>query len=67
MRFYVKSVGSSITLVNIDTGDKFTVSTTAIEKLFCELPAQGEVWDYRASRLDDVTDAFRKWEAVRQA
>jgi hypothetical protein len=67
MRFYVKSVGSSITLVNIDTGDKFTVSATAIEKLFGELPAQGEVWDYRASRLDDVTDAFRKWEAVRQA
>jgi hypothetical protein len=67
MRFYVKSVGSSITLVNIDTGDKFTVSATAIEKLFGELPTQGEVWDYRASRLDDVTDAFRKWEAVRQA
>jgi len=53
--------------VNIDTGDKFAVSATAIEKLFGELPAQGEVWDYRASRLDDVTDAFRKWEAVRQA
>jgi hypothetical protein len=67
MRFYVKSVGTNIALVNIDTGDKFAVSATAIEKLFGELPAQGEVWDYRASRLDDVTDAFRKWEAVRQA
>jgi hypothetical protein len=67
MRFYVKSVGSSITLVNIDTGDKFTVSATAIEKLFGELPAQGEVWDYRASRLDDIAETFRKWQAVQQA
>jgi len=67
MRAYVKAVGTSVTLVDIDSGDKFTVSATAIEKLFGELPAQGEVWDYRASRLDDVAESFRKWQVVQQA
>jgi hypothetical protein len=67
MRFYVKSVDSNITLVDIDSGNKFSVSAAAIQKLFGELPAQGEVWDYRASRLDDVAESFRKWQVVQLA
>jgi hypothetical protein len=67
MRVYVKSVDSNVTLVDIDTGNKFSVSANAIQKLFGELPAQGEVWDYRASRLDDVTESFRRWQVVQQA
>jgi len=67
MRVYVKSVGTNITLVDIDSGDKFSVPATALQKLFGELPAQGEVWEYRASRLDDIAEAFRKWQAVQQA
>jgi len=67
MRVYVKSVGTSVTLVDIDSGEKFSVPASALQKLFGELPAQGEVWDYRASRLDDISETFRKWQAVQQA
>jgi len=67
MRFYVKSVGSSITLVDIDTGDKFSVAATALQKLFGVVPQQDEVWEFRAARLDDIAEAFKKWQAVQQA
>ena len=67
MRAYVKSVGTDVTLVDIDTGDKFTVSASAIQKLFGEVPNEGDVWDYRAARLDDIAEVFRKWQAVQQA
>jgi hypothetical protein len=67
MRFYVKSVGTSVTLVDIDSGEKFSVSAGALQKLFGTVPQEGEVWDYRASRLDDIAETFRKWQAVQQA
>ena len=67
MRAYVKSVGTDVTLVDIDTGDKFTVSASAIQKLFGEVPKEGDVWDYRAARLDDIAETFRKWQSVQQA
>jgi len=67
MRVYVKSVGTSVTLVDIDTGEKFTVSANALQKLFGVVPQEGEVWDYRASRLDDIAEVFRKWQTVQQA
>ena len=67
MRFYVKSVGTNITLVDIDTGDKFSVPASALQKLFGVTPQQDEVWEYRAARLDDVAESFRKWQVVQQA
>jgi hypothetical protein len=56
-----------VTLVDIDTGDKFTVSANSLQKLFGVVPQEGEVWDYRASRLDDIAETFRKWQVVQQA
>ena len=67
MRFYVKSVGTNIALVDIDTGDKFSVPAGAFQKLFGVVPAQDEVWEFRASRLDDIAESFRKWQVVQQA
>jgi len=67
MRAYVKSVGTNVTLVDIDTGEKVTVSANALQKLFGVVPQEGEVWDYRAVRLDDIAETFRKWQAVQQA
>ena len=67
MRAYVKSVGTNVTLVDIDTGEKFTVSANALQKLFGVVPQEGEVWDYRASRLDDIAETFRRWQVVQQA
>ena len=67
MRAYVKAVGSNVTLVDIDTGEKFTVSANALQKLFGVVPQEGEVWDYRASRLDDIAETFRRWQVVQQA
>jgi len=67
MRAYVKAVGTNVTLVDIDTGDKFVVSASAIQKLFGEVPKEGDVWDYRAARLDDIAETFRKWQSVQQA
>ena len=67
MRAYVKSVGTSVTLVDIDTGEKFTVSANSLQKLFGVVPQEGEVWDYRGARLDEVAEAFRKWQVVQQA
>ena len=67
MRAYVNSVGTNVTLVDIDTGDKFTVSANSLQKLFGVVPQEGEVWDYRASRLDDIAETFRKWQVVQQA
>jgi hypothetical protein len=54
-------------MVDIDSGDKFAVPATALQKLFGVVPQEGEVWDYRASRLDDIAEAFKKWQAVQQA
>ena len=67
MRAYVKSVGTNVTLVDIDTGEKVTVSANALQKLFGVVPQEAEVWDYRAVRLDDIAETFRKWQAVQQA
>ena len=67
MRAYVKSVGTNVTLVDIDTGEKATVPTTVLQKLFGVVPQQDEVWEFRAARLDDVAETFRKWQAVQQA
>ena len=67
MRAYVKSVGTSVTLVDIDTGEKFTVSATSLQKLFGVVPQEGEVWDYRGARLDEVAEVFRKWQLVERA
>ena len=67
MRVYVKTVGSNVTLVDIDTGERFAVSANALQKLFGVVPQEGEVWEYRASRLDDIAEVFRKWQAVQSA
>jgi len=67
MKAYVKSVGTNVVMVDIDTGEKFTVSANSLQKLFGVVPQEGEVWDYRASRLDDIAETFRKWQAVQQA
>jgi len=67
MRAYVKAVGTSVTLVDIDTGDKFTVPASALQKLFGVVPQEGEVWDYRGARLDDIAETFRKWQLVERA
>ena len=67
MRAYVKAVGSNVTLVDIDSGEKFAVSAGALQKLFGVVPQQDEVWEFRAARLDDIAEAFKKWQAVQQA
>jgi len=67
MRAYVRAIGTSVTLVDIDTGDKFAVPATALQKLFGGVPQQDEVWEFRATRLDDIAETFRKWQAVQQA
>ena len=67
MRAYVKAVGSNVTLVDIDTGEKFTVSANSLQKLFGVVPQEGEVWDYRGARLDEVAEVFRKWQLVERA
>ena len=67
MKAYVKSVGTNVVMVDIDTGEKFTVSANSLQKLFGVVPQEGEVWDYRGARLDDITDVFRKWQLVERA
>jgi hypothetical protein len=67
MRAYVKSVGTNVVMVDIDTGEKFTVSANSLQKLFGVVPQEGEVWDYRAVRLDEVAEVFRKWQLVERA
>ncbi|MCL6473727.1 MAG: hypothetical protein K6U75_01540 [Firmicutes bacterium] len=67
MRAYVKAVGTNVTLVDIDAGEKVTVSASSLQKLFGVVPQEGEVWDYRAARLDEIAEVFRKWQAVQQA
>jgi hypothetical protein len=67
MRVYVKTVGTNVVMVDIDTGEKFTVSANSLQKLFGVVPQEGEVWDYRGARLDDIAETFRKWQAVQQA
>jgi hypothetical protein len=67
MRAYVKSVGTNVVMVDIDTGEKFTVSANSLQKLFGVVPQEGEVWDYRAARLEEVAEVFRKWQLVERA
>ena len=67
MRVYVKSVGTNVVMVDIDSGEKFTVSANSLQKLFGVVPQEGEVWDYRGARLDEVAEVFRKWQLVERA
>ena len=67
MRAYVKNVATNITLVNIDTGEKFTVAPAAIQKLFGEDLKEGDVWEFRAQKLDEIAENFRRWQVVQQA
>lgn len=67
MRVYVKSVATHVTFVNIHTGERFTVSANALQKLFGEEMKEGDVWDFRASKLDDIAENFRRWQIVQQA
>jgi len=67
MRVYVKTVGTNVVMVDIDTGEKFTVSANSLQKLFGVVPQEGEVWDYRGARLDEVAEVFRKWQLVERA
>jgi hypothetical protein len=67
MRAYVKSVGTNVVMVDIDTGEKFTVSANSLQKLFGVVPQEGEVWDYCGARLDEVAEVFRKWQLVERA
>ena len=69
MRAYVKAagMGANVTLVDIDSGDKFSVPAGALQKLFGLVPEQGEVWEFRASRLDEIADTFKKWQVVQGA
>ena len=67
MRAYVNSVGTNVVMVDIDSGEKFTVSANSLQKLFGVVPQEGEVWDYRGARLDDVIESFRRWQVVQQA
>ncbi|MCS6830837.1 MAG: hypothetical protein RMM08_04765 [Armatimonadota bacterium] len=67
MRAYIRNVGTNVTMVDIDTGERLAVSASALQKLFGELPKEGDVWDYRANRLDEIADTFRKWQLVERA
>ena len=67
MRAYVNSVGTNVALVDIDSGEMFTVSANSLQKLFGVVPQEGEVWDYRGARLDEVAEVFRKWQLVERA
>ncbi|GBC94263.1 hypothetical protein HRbin16_00044 [bacterium HR16] len=67
MRAYVKTAGTNIVFVDIDTGERVSVSATAIQKLFGVAVQEGDVWDFRAVKLDDIAENFRKWQVVQQA
>ncbi len=71
MRVYVKSVGTNITMVDIDSGDKFSVSAASVAKLFGVEFKEGEVWDINASKLGrhrrdlpQVADRYRRRREV---
>lgn len=64
MRVYVKSVGSNITLVDIDSGERFTVALATFERLFRTKPEEDMVFQVQVSRLEDVAEMFRKWQEV---
>ena len=68
MRVYVKNVTETqVTYVDIDTGERFTVSASAVGKLFGEVPKIGDVWRYEASKQDEVAEYFRRWQLVERA
>ncbi|MGQ9539907.1 MAG: hypothetical protein ACUVTY_02290 [Armatimonadota bacterium] len=67
MVFYVKSVGTNVTLVDIVGGVKFTVSPAALQKLFGVEMKEGEVWEISAHRREDLEQAFSRWQVIQQA
>lgn len=67
MRAYVKSVGTSVTLVDIDSGERSAVNAAAIQKLVGVELKEGEVWEFNAARLGDLEEAFKRWQLVQRA
>lgn len=68
MRAYVKSVTQTgIVLVDIDSGERVSVASAAIQKLFGVDLVEGDVWEFRANKLDDIAESFRKWQIVQKA
>lgn len=67
MRVYVKMVGTTITLVDVDNGVKFNVPSLAIEKLFGVQMKEGQVWEITITRREDIEQTFSRWQAIQQA
>lgn len=66
MQFYVKAVGTNITLVEIEAGAKFQISPTAVTKLLGVEMREGEVWEITVRRREDVEQAFGRWQVVQR-
>ncbi|MCS7310615.1 MAG: hypothetical protein NZ741_10375 [Armatimonadetes bacterium] len=65
MRVYVRSVGTNnVTLVDIDSGERFTLSLALFERLFRSKPAEGDVFQLRVDRLEEIAEMFRRWTDV---
>ncbi len=64
MRVYVKSVAEDVVLVDIDSGERFTVAPATFERLFRVMPEEGMVFQVQVSRLEDVAEMFRRWQEV---
>ncbi|MGC8783036.1 MAG: hypothetical protein ACP5RN_01420 [Armatimonadota bacterium] len=68
MRAYVKAIGTSnVTLVDIDSGERFSAGLAAIQKLFGVELKEGDVWEFYASKRDDIAENFKRWQLVQQA
>lgn len=67
MTLYVKAVGASITMVDVDDGVKFNVAPQAVQKLLGVDVKEGEVWEVSVRRREDLEKAFGRWQAIQQA
>lgn len=65
MRFYVRSkTETQVTLVNVETGEKFNVSDNTLSRLFGVEFEVGDVWDVHCARQDEIAQWFRCWREV---
>lgn len=67
MTLYVKAVGTTITLVDVDDGVKFNVAPQAVQKLLGVDVKEGQVLEVSVRRREDLEQAFGKWQQIQQA
>lgn len=66
MRLYVKQVGTNIVFIDVEGKQRFSVGAAAVQKLLGIDVAEGQVWDVRVDRREDLERAYDDYAKMQE-